>query len=77
MTDNEHPEPVEIDLGMQHSFEIEPILAGLEEEGIWTYLVDQAEVPGAIGLGPKRCKVLVRPGDEGRVREVFTAEGYL
>ncbi|MFN8019113.1 MAG: hypothetical protein U0P45_13460 [Acidimicrobiales bacterium] len=77
MTDAQHPEPVEVDLGLQHTFEVEPILAGLEEEGIWTYLVDQAEVPGAIGLGPKQCRVLVRPDDEARVREVFAAEGFL
>ncbi len=77
MSDTEHPEPAEIDLGLQHTFDVEPVIAGLEAEGIRAYLVAQTDVPAEGGIGPRQCRVLVAPADEARAREVFTEVGFL
>lgn len=72
-----HEAPVEIDLGMRHVYEVEPVVAALEDEGCRVYLVDQSDIAKAAELHPKRCRVLVAPADEDRARELFAEAGLL
>ena len=75
--DPDHPEPVEIDLGLHPAYEVEMIVTQLENEGLKLYLVAQSDIAKAADLHPKHCRVLVQPKDADRVREVFTEAGYL
>lgn len=76
-SDPGHPEPVEIDLGMQKAFEVQMVVTELLNEGRTLYLVDQSEIAKGAELHPKHCRVLVQPQDAERVREVFVEAGFL
>jgi len=73
----DHAEPIEIDLGMQHPFEVELVLGALRDEGVRLASYGQREVPQAGGLAPQHTRVLVRPEDEARVRAELTDAGFL
>jgi hypothetical protein len=75
--DGDHAAPIEIDLGMQKSFEVEMVVGKLESEGCRVYLVAQNEIAKPSDLWPKHCRVLVAAADEARVREELTEAGFL
>jgi hypothetical protein len=72
-----HEEPIEIDLGMCKPWEVEMQVERLKRAGISTYLVAQREVPELGDLGPKHCRLYVRPDDELRVRAELASSGLL
>lgn len=72
-----HEEPVEIDLGMCKEWEVEMQVERLKGAGLSAYLVAQREVPELGDLGPKHCRIYVRPDDELRVRAELTSAGFL
>jgi hypothetical protein len=65
----DHDDPIEIDLGMAKAFDVELVLASLRSEGVEVAFYPQRDVPELGTLGPMRCRILVRPSDEARVRE--------
>lgn len=72
-----HEEPIEIDLGMRKAWEVEMEVERLKGAGLSTYLVAQREVPEFGDLGPKHCRLYVRPDDELRVRSELASAGFL
>ncbi|MGN6692662.1 MAG: hypothetical protein ACTHN0_00660 [Aquihabitans sp.] len=72
-----HEEPVEIDLGMQKEWELQMTVDRLQSAGLSPYLVAQRESPEFGDLGPKHCRLYVRPDEERRVRAELTSAGYL
>jgi hypothetical protein len=72
-----HEEPIEIDLGMRKPWEVEMEVERLKGAGLSTYLVAQREVPEFGDLGPKHCRLYVRPDDELRVRAELASSGLL
>lgn len=70
-----HDEPIEIDLGMAKAFDVELVLAHLRAEGVEVAFYPQRDAGEFGTLGPMRCRILVRPDDEARVRaELAEAE---
>ena len=68
-------EPIEIDLGMAKAFDVELVLAALRDEGVEVAFYPQRDAGELGSLGPLRCRLLVRPADEARVRaELAQAE---
>lgn len=72
-----HEEPIEIDLGLQKEWELQMTVDRLAGDGLSVYLVAQREVPEFGDLGPKHCRLYVRPDEELRVRAELTAAGFL
>lgn len=72
-----HEDPVEIDLGMQKTFEVELVVGALRDDGIELAVYGQREIPQSGNLSPQHVRVLVRPEDEARVRAEFTEAGFL
>lgn len=72
-----HEEPIEIDLGMRREFEVEMEVQRLSSAGLSVYLFAQREVPEFGDLGPKHCRIYVRPDDELRVRSELASSGFL
>lgn len=71
----DHDEPIEIDLGMAKVFDVELVLASLRHEGVEVAFYPQRDAGELGALGPQRCRILVRPADEARVRaELAEAE---
>jgi len=72
-----HESPIEIDLGLQKSFEVEMEVERLKSAGLSVYLLAQREVPEFGGIGPMHCRVYVQPDDELRVRAELASAGFL
>ncbi|HWJ64019.1 MAG TPA: hypothetical protein VNS19_18760 [Acidimicrobiales bacterium] len=72
-----HEEPVELDLGLQKEWEVEMTLERLRSAGLSPYLVAQREAPEFGDLGPKHCRLYVRPDEELRVRAELASAGFL
>lgn len=76
---DEHPAPVQIDLGLrQRPWEAEVLVQKLTADGLQVHLTTQSQIPEMTGgLGPKRCLLLVSTRDEARVRVELAAAGLL
>ncbi|MCU1370264.1 MAG: hypothetical protein JWO77_1458 [Ilumatobacteraceae bacterium] len=72
-----HEEPIEIDLGMRREWEVQMQVERLKSAGLSLYLVAQREVAEFGDLGPKHCRLYVRPDDELRVRAELASVGLL
>lgn len=72
-----HPAPIEIDLGMRHTFDVIPVVEALKADGCRVYLVDQSDIAKAAELHPKHCRLLVNPHDLDRVRAELILAGLL
>ena len=76
---DDHPAPVQIDLGFQQRpWEVEVLVQQLQADGLQLHLTTQSQIPEMTGgLGPKRCLLLARPADEPRLRAELAAAGLL
>jgi len=72
-----HEEPIEIDLGMQKEWEVQMTVDRLASSGLTPYLVAQREIPEFGDLGPKHCRLYVRPDEELRIRAELASAGLL
>ena len=72
-----HEDPIEIDLGMRKAWEVEMEVERLKSAGLTPYLVAQREIAEFGDLGPKHCRLYVRPDEELRVRAELASAGLL
>ena len=72
-----HPEPVTLDLGLQHAFDVQLVVSALIDEGLTLYLLDAGDLGDTTPLYPAQCKVLVKAEEADRAREAFVDAGFL
>lgn len=71
--DPDHPEPVEIDLGVMLEWQVQPVLAALTAQGFRMQVYSQSIAPQH--GGPRHHRILVHADDVDAVRaELVEAE---
>jgi len=73
----EQPKPVELDLGIQHEWEVAPIVDALRSAGCRLQMYAQSEHSIVSALAPRHCRILVHADDVEDVVAELTEAGFL